>query len=54
MPLVGTLKFVASKTIQELIDKNLINYNESNSNVNPYDSNNKIRDDFDGWVFPNG
>ena len=53
-PLIGTLKFVASKTIQELIDKNLITYNESNSNVNPYDSSNKIRDDFDGWVFPNG
>ena len=55
-PLVGTLRFVSSKSIQDLIDKNLINYDPEGDvvNVNPYDSRDKIRDDFDGWVFPDG
>lgn len=55
-PLVGTLRFITSKSIQDLIAANLIQYDHQEDvlNVNPYDSENKIRDDFDGWVFPNG
>lgn len=55
-PLIGTIRFVGLPSIQRLIDLNQLVVAESDDavQVNPYDSNNKIRDDFDGWVFPNG
>lgn len=53
-PLVGTLRFISSKTIQTLIDANSLELCSNGLNVNPYNNNNKIRDHFDGWVFPNG
>ena len=54
VPLVGTLKFISAKTIQKLIDTNSLVLKDDGLNVNPYDASNNIRDDFDGWIFPNG
>ena len=51
-PPIGTLRFVSVPTLQKLIDGNQLNVN--GTQVDPYDSNNRIRTDFDGWVFPNG
>ena len=53
-PLVGTLRFVASPTIQKLVDANMLDIRDGEVNVNPYDTNHNLRDDFDGWVFLNG
>ena len=53
-PLVGTLRFISTRCLQDLIDANALNVEDGQVNVNPYDGNGKIRDDFDGWVFPNG
>ena len=51
-PMIGTLKIVGMPTIQKLIDTNQLNVVDKQ--VNPYDSNNKIRKEYDGWVFANG
>lgn len=51
-PLIGTLRFVSVPTLQKLVDGNQLNVN--GTQVDPYDDNNHIRIDFDGWVFPNG
>ena len=53
-PLIGTMKFIGIQTIQALIDSNGLVMTSDGLNVNPYDDQNKIRDDYDGWVFPNG
>ena len=51
-PMIGTMKFIGLQTMNALIESNGINVDSAN--VNPYDSSNKIRNDYDGWVFPNG
>lgn len=55
-PQIGTLKFVTASSIQKLIAQESLSITEYESlvNVNPYDLNGNIRDDYDGWVFPNG
>lgn len=53
-PLIGTLRFISTRCLQDLIDANALNVEDEQVNVNPYDDNDKIRVDFDGWVFPNG
>ena len=51
-PIIGTMKFIGLQAMNALIESNGINVDSAN--VNPYDSSNKIRNDYDGWVFPNG
>ena len=53
-PFVGTLRFVSAPTLQKLIDGNHLHLSVDGIQVNPYDDDNHIRLDFDGWVFPNG
>lgn len=46
-PMIGTFKFVSAKSWAKLSMSNA-------TQINPYDSSQKIRDDFDGWVWANG
>lgn len=53
-PLIGTMRFIGLSSIQRIIEQNLLVLTNDGLNVNPYDENGKIRDDYDGWMFPNG
>ncbi len=55
-PEIGTLKFVTASSLQKLVAQMSLSTSAYGSlvNVNPYDQDGKIRDDYDGWVFPNG
>lgn len=53
-PMIGTLRFIGVQTLSTIVSSNNLILSSNNVNVNPYDDTNKIRDDFDGWVFPNG
>lgn len=50
-PMIGTFKFVSANAWAKMASTN--GYSNA-AQINPYDSNNKIRDDFDGWVWANG
>ena len=51
-PAIGTLRFIGMPTISRLISSQQLTTQDSSNAINPYDSNNKIRKEFDGWVFP--
>ena len=53
-PMIGTLRFIGVQTLSTIVSSNNLILSSNNVNVNPYDDEGKIRDDFDGWVFPNG
>ena len=53
-PMIGTIRFVGAATLGRLIEQNGLTLMDGAIQVNPYDSNGKIRPDYDGWVFPNG
>lgn len=56
-PIIGTLRIVGVGIMQQLMQQ-MPGYTLSSFtggiNINPYSSNDKIRDTYDGWVFPNG
>lgn len=51
-PMIGTIRFIGAAKMNDIINRNNLHVTETN--VDPYDGSGVIRDDYDGWVFPNG